>query len=388
MWLMPLLTVTDIRHTYGTDVVLNGATLAIEPGERVGLVGRNGAGKSTLLRVIEGELEPDHGSIQLQRSTRVGFLTQNPSFEPTDTVRIAAARAFDRLNTAQRELDEVFEKMATAKGDDLDRLLRKQTDLEATIDSLGGYAVDHLIDATLHGLGFVQEQFDQDVSTLSGGEKARLGLARLLLESPDLLLLDEPTNHLDINGRRWLEAFLANDFRGAVIVVSHDRWLLDAVVSRIVEVEAGAIREYPGNYHAFVEQRRERKLQESREHAKQVDKMRTEEAYIRKYKAGQRAKQARGREARLDRFKRDELVERPIELDVMSLDLPKPPRAGDVLIAGEHLSKRFDELILFDDFSFSIRPGDRIGVIGPKRIPYLSLQSLLKKFTEIVQSAI
>ena len=365
MRLMPLLTVTDIRHTYGTDVVLNGATLAIEPSERIGLVGRNGAGKSTLLRVIEGELVPDHGSIQLQRSTRVGFLTQNPSFEMTDTVRAAASRAFDRLHSAHRDLDAIYEDMATADGEALEKLLRKQTSLETTIDALGGYAVDHLIDSTLHGLGFVDPQFDQVVSTLSGGQKARLGLARLLLESPDLLLLDEPTNHLDIMGRRWLETFLSTEFRGAVIVVSHDRWLLDAVVSRIVEVESGEIREYPGNYHDFVTQRRERKLQEAREHSKQVDKMRAEEAYIRKYKAGQRAKQARGREARLDRFKRDELVERPIELDVMSLNLPKPPRAGDVLIASEHLSKRFDDLQLFDDFSFSIRPGDRIGIIGP-----------------------
>lgn len=362
---MPLLTVSGIRHTYGTDVILDGATLAIEPGERVGLVGQNGAGKSTLLRVIEGELVPDHGSIQIQRSTRVGFLTQNPFFHMTDTVRAAAARAFSRLNTAHNDLEAVYEGMATATGDALDKLLRKQSDLEATIDSLGGYAVDHLIDATLHGLGFEDQQFDQVVSTLSGGEKARLSLARLLLESPDLLLLDEPTNHLDINGRRWLESFLSTEFRGAVIVVSHDRWLLDAVVSRIVEVEAGEIREYPGNYHAFISQRRERKLQEARQHSKQVDKMRAEEAYIRKYKAGQRAKQARGREARLDRFKRDELVERPIELDVMSLNLPKPPRAGDVLITGEHLSKRFDDALLFDDFSFSIRPGDRIGIIGP-----------------------
>jgi ATP-binding cassette subfamily F protein 3 len=361
---MPLLTVSGIRHTYGIDVILDGATLAVESGERIGLVGRNGAGKSTLLRVIEGDLEPDHGTVQLQRGARIGFLTQNPAFEPGDTVRHAAARAFAALDDAHVALEQVFEGMATAHGEELERLLRKQTDLEATIEALGGYAVDHRIDATLHGLGIEDSQFGQQVSTLSGGEKARLGLARLLLESPDLLLLDEPTNHLDIHGRRWLETFLADEFRGSVIVVSHDRWLLDAVVSRIVEVEAGAIREYPGNYHAFISQRRERKLQEAREHDKQLDKVRSEEAYIRKYKAGQRAKQARGREARLDRFKRDQMVERPIELDVMSLDLPKPPRAGDVLIAGEHLSKRFDDAVLFEDFSFSIRPGDRIGVIG------------------------
>ncbi|MCH2161109.1 MAG: ATP-binding cassette domain-containing protein [Phycisphaerales bacterium] len=362
---MPLLTVSAIRHTYGTDIILDGATLAVEPGEKIGLVGRNGAGKSTLLRVIEGELSPDSGSVQLQKNARIGYLTQAPSFEPDDTVREAAARAFDQLHRAHGELEMVFEAMATAEGDGLEKLLRQQTELEGRIEALGGYAIDHRIDATLHGLGFVDGQFTQRVDTLSGGQKARLGLARLLLESPDLLLLDEPTNHLDIHGRRWLETFLAEEFRGAVIVVSHDRWLLDRVVSRIVEVELGTVREYPGNYHDFVNLRRERKLQESRVYAKQMDKVRSEEAFIRKYKTGQRAKQARGREARLERFKRDEVGDRPIELDVMNLNLPKPPRAGDVLITGEHLSKQYDDLVLFDDFTVSIRPGDRIGVIGP-----------------------
>ncbi len=362
---MPLLTVANLKHAYGTDVILDGATLAVEPGEKIGLVGRNGAGKSTLLRAIEGELDPDSGTVQLQKSSRIGYLTQNPSFDPEDDVRKAAARAFTRLHEAQSQLEAVFEGMATAQDAELDRLLHQQTDIEATIESMGGYAVDHKIEATLHGLGFIDEQVNQKVSTLSGGQKARLGLARLLLESPDLLLLDEPTNHLDINGRRWLETFLADEFRGAVILVSHDRWLLDRVVSRIVEVEMGTVREYPGNYHDFVVMRRERKLHESREYAKQMDKVRAEEAYIRKYKSGQRAKQARGREARLERFKRDEIGERPIELDVMRLNLPKPPRAGDVLITGENLSKRFDDLVLFEDFSLSVRPGDRIGVIGP-----------------------
>ena len=158
------------------------------------------------------------------------------------------------------------------------------------------------------------ERFDQPVDTLSGGQKARLGLARLLLESPDLLLLDEPTNHLDILGRRWLENFLADEFHGAVVVISHDRWLLDRVVERIVEVEGGRVLEYPGNYQAFIKQRHERKLVEQRVHEKQLDRIRAEEAFIKKYKAGQRAKQARGREARLERYKRDELSEKPIEL--------------------------------------------------------------------------
>ena len=362
---MPLLTLAGIRHAFPSRTVLDGATLSIEPGEKIGLVGRNGAGKSTLLKIITGELKPDEGSMQIARGVRVGILNQHPEFVPGDTVKQAAARAFDALHAAQAELEKIYEDMASATGDELEKLMERQSTLDTRIESLGGYAIEHRVDATLHGLGLEDDRFDQPVDTLSGGQKARLGLARLLLESPDLLLLDEPTNHLDILGRKWLETFLAEEFNGAVIVISHDRWLLDRVVERIVEVEVGRVLEYPGNYQAFITQRHERKIVEQRVHEKQLDRIRAEETFIKKYKAGQRAKQARGREARLDRYKRDELSERPIELEVMSLDLPVPPRSGDVLVGAEHLSKGFDDLLLFDDVSISIRPGDRIGVIGP-----------------------
>ena len=362
---MPLRTLAGIRHAFATRSVLDGATLSIEAGEKIGLVGRNGAGKSTLLRIITGQLQPDHGTTQLARGIRIGHLSQHPDFVPGDTVKQAAARAFDSIHQAQADLEHIYEEMATAEGDALERLMERQATLDTKIESLGGYAVEHKVDATLHGLGLEDDRFDQPVDTLSGGQKARLGLARLLLESPDLLLLDEPTNHLDIVGRRWLEDFLADEFHGAVVLISHDRWLLDRVVKRIVEVEAGRVLEYPGNYQAFITQRHERKVVEQRVHEKQLDRIRAEETFIKKYKAGQRAKQARGRESRLDRYKRDELSERPIELDVVELNLPIPPRSGDVLVATEHLCKAYGEQVLFEDFSISIRPGDRIGVIGP-----------------------
>jgi ATP-binding cassette subfamily F protein 3 len=365
---MPLLTVSNLHHAYGTQIVLDGVTFSIDPGEKVGLVGRNGCGKSTLMRILLGAFEQDGGSTQLQRGARVGYLSQDPDLDPDDTVRDAAEAAFDELHALHVELNAVYDEMATADESGLARLLRRQSDLEAKIEAAGGYAIDHRIDATLHGLGFTDEQFGLKVSALSGGQKGRLGLARLLLEAPDLLMLDEPTNHLDIDGRTWLEGFLADEYPGAVLVVSHDRWLLDRVVDRIIEIEQGQAQDYPGNYHKYQELRRERQMTRARVYDKQQDRIRREEQFIAKYKAGQRAKQARGRLSRLERFKRDEVVDRPIELETMRLTLPKPARSGDIVLTAEGLTKRYDDLVLFDDLDVSVGRGDRIGIIGPNGI--------------------
>lgn len=362
---MPLLALANVSHSYGTHLVLDGATESIEPGEKVGLVGRNGQGKTTLMKVMMGELNPDSGTVNLQRGARVGYLSQDPSLDPEETLRDAAEGAFEQLHELHRQQHMVYDQLATAQGDELKRLMRKQAELDGAIEAAGGYAIDHKIDAMLHGLGFSEEQFPIKVRNLSGGQKGRLGLAKLLLQQPDLLLLDEPTNHLDIVGRQWLENFLAEEYPGAVIVVSHDRWLLDRVVDRIIEVERGMIRDYPGNYHKYLELRRERQLTEARVFEKQQDKIRSEEEFIRRYRAGQRAKQAQGRLARLDRFKRDELVDRPIGLDVMNLALPKAPPCGDQVLSADGISKRYGEKVLFDDLSVSIMRGDRIGLIGP-----------------------
>jgi ATP-binding cassette subfamily F protein 3 len=365
---MSLLTAANLRVIYGTQIVLDGATAGIEAGEKVGLVGRNGCGKTTLMRCMQGVIEPDAGAVQLQRGAQVGYLSQDPSFDPEDTVRDAAEGAFERLHDLHRQQHRLFDEMAEAEGAALERLMRRQEALEAEIETEGGYAIDHLIDATLHGLGFTDAEFGLPVTALSGGQRNRLGLARLLLQAPALLLLDEPTNHLDLDGRRWLEGFLAEEFPGAVLVVSHDRWLLDRVVHRIIEVEQGVVRDYPGNYHKYVALRLERQLTQARVHQKQLDRIRSEESFIRRYKTGQRAKQARGRQARLDRFKRDELVDRPQELDVMKLSLPKAPRSGEQVLMAEGLSKSFDDKTLFTDFDLTVARGDRIGVIGPNGV--------------------
>jgi len=385
---MPLLAATNLTYSIGQEVILDRVSISVEPGERVGLVGRNGCGKSTLMKLLAGHYKPDSGEVVLQRGARAGYLTQDPNLDPERTLREEAASAFIELARLHGELEGVYEAMASARDDaELERLLARQAELERRIEDAGGYAVDHKVDAILHGLGFTDAQFGVKVKNLSGGQKGRLALAKLLLEEPDILLLDEPTNHLDIAGREWLEDFLKNEFRGAVVMVSHDRYMLDNVVSRIIEVErppgggvGGRLVEYPGNYTAFTELRYERRLAQLRAYENQQTKFRHEEAFIRRYKAGQRAKQARGRATKLEREKRDNMLERPAELAAMRLELPKAPRSGDLVAVVRGASKAYtlrpgDEQedgaapgsrkVLFDDLTVTISRGERWAVIGP-----------------------
>ena len=361
---MPLLAASNLVHRIGTREILSGVSFGIEPGEKIGLIGRNGCGKTTLLRVIAGDLEADEGRMDTQRGRRVGILPQHPTFEAGLTVRDVAAGAFAVLDSIRAELESTYEAMAEAQGDALDGLLKQQVELESRLEAAGGWEVGHRVEATLHGLGFEDEELEQEAQTLSGGQKSRLALARLLLETPDLLLLDEPTNHLDMEGRQWLETFLADTFPGGVIVVSHDRWMLDRVVNRILELDRGRILEYPGNYTAYKVQRQELEVTRERAFKRQQDHVRREEAFIRKYKAGQRAKQARGRESRLQRF-RDGMEEPLRAIGVADLSLPEPPRSGDIVLDAQELGTAWDELIVMSGLNLIIQRGERIGILGP-----------------------
>lgn len=366
---MPLLAATNLQHAFGNDVILDGVSLSVEAGERIGIVGRNGTGKSTLLRALGRLLRPDGGSLTVQRGCSTGYLEQDPTLDPEQTLRHEAGRAFSRLSDLHDQLDAVFEEMAGADGATLEGLLRRQARIEQEIEAAGGYAVDHRIDAVLHGLGFGDAQFTVRVSALSGGQRSRLALAKLLLEDPAVILLDEPTNHLDLAGREWLEGFLRDEYRGAVVMVSHDRYLLDRVVHRIVEVEHGRLIDYPGNYSAFRKLRAERRLAQLRAYEKQQTQFKREEAFIRQYKAGQRAKQARGRESRLERAKTD-AIERPLEMEQLRLALPRAERTGDIVASGRGLTKKYrradgSEQVLFEDFDVQIGRGERWAIIGP-----------------------
>ncbi len=367
---MPVLTGTNLSLSFGERQILRDVSLSIENTDRIGIVGRNGTGKSTLLKILAGMLKQDSGTVSLQRGCRAGYLTQDPVLDPEETLREAAEGAFERLHAIHKELDHVYEKMAHAQGEPLEALMREHTRLEAEMESAGGYVVEHKIEEVLHGVGFTDAQFGILTRNLSGGQKGRLSLARLLLEAPDVLLLDEPTNHLDIEGRMWLEDFLNNEYKGAVLMISHDRYLLDHVVNRIIEVEQCRLIDYPGNYEAFREIRAQRRLTMHRAYEAQQSKFRKEEEYIRRFKAGQRARQAKGRESRLEREKSDRQLERPMEMASLRLNLPKAERTSDVVLAARGVAKSYtndtgEVKVLFKDLDLVINRGERWGIIGP-----------------------
>jgi ATP-binding cassette subfamily F protein 3 len=356
---------TNVSVQFGNRIILDGVDLTIQPETRIGLLGRNGTGKTTLLRVLAGTMAVDTGSVSIQRGLRVGLLDQHPTFPERITAREVAQSAFARLDAMQRELDSVFDAMVEAEGDTLDRLLQKQSDLQASIEAEGGWSVEHRVDATLHGVGLPEELFDKPAARFSGGERSRLALAKLLLESPELLLLDEPTNHLDIEGRQWLEQFLRETFTGSAVIVSHDRWLLNSACTQIVEVRRSQLESYPGNYTQYLTIRSERRQTEERVWEKQQDYIRQEQSFIRKYKAGQRAKQARGRESKLKRFVEAAEVERPESEVVAAMHLPPIARCGDRVMTAESVAVQMGDRELISHLDLDIRRGDRIGIIGP-----------------------
>src|SRR3954453_9720512 len=361
---MAIASLVNVEKHFGKKVLFEKLDLSIFEGERVGFIGANGAGKSTLFKMLTGEVQPDQGTVAISKSTKVGYLVQNPKFDMTNTVIDEAELGFAQLHDLAHRMRDLEHKMAETQGDALEKVLEKYQNVQHEFDLAGGYAWQHKMEATLLGAGLERDMWEKPVSVLSGGQRSRLALTKLLLSEPDLLLLDEPTNHLDLAAIEWLENYLS-DFKGAVVLVSHDRFLLDRVATRIVWLTRAQINSYPGNYSSYVEQRELAELSQQRAYELQQKDIAKQEEFVRRFKAGQRSKEARGRESRLNRLKEsDDLVRKVDTQQKINLSLNNTLRAGDRVLQIRGLSKSFGEIKLWENIEVEIARGERIGIIG------------------------
>jgi len=362
---MPLVTVSNLTKAYGDSAVLAGVSFAMEPGHKVGLVGRNGAGKTTLLRLLAGLDTPDAGTVAVRSGAGVGYLAQLSNQGDGQTLWDEAASAFAGLRNIERRLSEAEARLAVPEVHGNEVLLAEALEeygrLRDRFEATGGFTYEAEIRRTLAGLGFREAQHRQSLASMSGGERSRAALARLLLAAPDLLLLDEPTNHLDLEALEWLQGFL-QQYRGAVLLVSHDRYLLDAVTTRTLELDGGRIDEYQGNYSYYATERVARQARQQEAFERQREEIEALKEYIRRNHAGQNARQAKSREKRLARL---QPIEAPRTARTLSFRLDAPRRGPQIVVRVRNLTKRFGSIEVLRHVSFEIRRGEKVGLIGP-----------------------
>ncbi|MEQ1630922.1 MAG: ATP-binding cassette domain-containing protein [Planctomycetota bacterium] len=355
---MSLLTVKNIHVTVGDRHLLRGVDLVVGEGQRIGLLGPNGCGKSTLLRILAADLVPDQGERTLRRDLRLGYLPQEPFVQAELTIREAVTRGIAGRDEVLRDLERVHAALSTEEDPSkLDKLLTQQARLDERLEHLGGHDIDHRAEAVLHGLGL--DRFDATCRDLSGGERRRVALARLLVAEPDLLLLDEPTNHLDAEVTDWLENMLI-DTRTPIVMVTHDRYFLDRLVDRIVEFDDGVLHEYEGNYRSYLVQRAERLEVEAKNESARLNTLRRETEWVKRGPPARTTKQ----KARIDRYQT--LVDKapaPAMADLL-FQIPDGPRLGDFVIRVKGASKRYGDRTVLEPFDLEIGPAERIGIVG------------------------
>src|SRR5437660_9209692 len=301
-----LFRLSNVYKSFGTQDVLRGASLQINPGEHVGLVGRNGDGKTTIFNLVTQEISPDRGEVVRARGLKLGLLAQHIHFDQGSTVHESALAAFGHLQQIEHEMHELEHRMSDTT-DELEKILARYSDLQHEYEREGGFEYSAKAEAILQGLGFDRDNWQMETEKLSGGQQNRLGQARLLLSEPDVLLLDEPTNHLDVSAVEWLEEFLQT-YPSAFVIISHDRYFLDRACVRIIEMEHGRATSYNGNYSDYLVEREERREIQQRAYDNQQRLIAKTEEFIRRNLAGQKTKQAKSRRTMLQRLDRVEAV--------------------------------------------------------------------------------
>ena len=353
---------TNIQKQYGHQLIFVDASFQLNPGEKVGLVGPNGAGKTTLFRMAVGEEQPDDGEVSVPKRLTIGYFRQDVEEMTGRSVLDEAIAGSGRVGELHHELEQLHHAMSDpGQAENLDRILERFGHVQEEYETLGGYSLEAQAREVLHGLGFADDQIDGDVGALSGGWKMRVALARVLLGRPDVLLMDEPTNHLDLESIIWLEGFLKS-YPGALLMTSHDREFMNRVVTKVAEIDAGEITVYSGNYDFYERERAIRETNQQAAYARQQAMLAKEQRFIDRFRThAAKAAQVQSRIKALDKIEKLEL---PKRRQVVQFEFRVPPRSGDQVAVLEHMSKRYGPRVLYDDFSMTIRRGERWAVMG------------------------
>lgn len=359
-----ILSCNNISKSFGTDVIIKSCSFNIEDHEKAAIVGINGAGKSTLLKIITGIEPADTGLVTLAKDKTLGYLAQQQNLGSDNTIYDELLSVKQYILDMEKELRSIEKRMNTADGDELENLMKKYSDLNHRFEMENGYAYKSEITGVLKGLGFSEEDFTLNVNTLSGGQKTRVALGGLLLAKPDIILLDEPTNHLDMESIRWLENYLLN-YNGAVLIVAHDRYFLDKIVSKIIELDNGVATVFSGNYTDYAAKKAILRNMKLKEYLNQQREIKHQEDVITKLKQFNREKSIKRAESREKMLDKIEIVDKPQELnDKMNIKLEPNVVSGNDVLTISGLSKSFDDITLFDNIDIEIKRGERVALIG------------------------
>ena len=359
-----ILSCQNISKAFVENQVLKNVSFHIEDHEKAAIVGINGAGKTTLLRIIVGEMTPDDGQVVLAKDKTLGYLAQNSTVDTSHTIYEELLSVKSDLLRLEEKIRECENNMKHADGDALEDLMKQYTSLTHAFETGGGYLYRSELVGVLKGLGFTEDEFSKPVATLSGGQKTRVALGRLLLQNPDLIILDEPTNHLDMNSIAWLETYLLN-YKGAVLIVSHDRYFLDRIAGKVIEIDQSKATTFMGNYSDYAIKKEQLRVAAWNAYMNQQREIKHQEEVIEKLKSFNREKSIKRAESREKMLDKIEVIEKPSEVRTdMKLTLTPRILSGNDVLTVEHLSKSFDSHKLFTDVNFEIKRGEHVAIIG------------------------